>query len=412
MGHAQWRSKYLLDLKSRAAQKVTKSSENSSQRLSLGFDQEFQDKPVGFKFGFQDMVDGAYGSNPDRYSAEYTRRNSHIFIPRDNYFEYSSGGLLFRAGYQQVVWGEAFGSFFADVVNPKDLREAGLNSLAEQRLQTPMINFKWIEKKWSMQGIWIPQPQFNRNPDPGGDFFVLPAGMTAAGVNYVTESTVLTEQNNQSFETEFGVRATALLGSWDFSLFALNAYDRSPYYTSRVTSLAPMTVTLQPHSVTYNLMGMTMTNDFDGVVLRMEVISHQKRPFQNVVNSQLGYRRSNQLVSVVGLDLTQFEFAQIGLQISRDEVMEHDADLFRKKNQDLGQIRISREWKNHRVEASLSDFLTEQGYLLQSSYAYVMSRSTELHLGVDYFDGVADSQAGQLREASRFYLMIEMKDAG
>lgn len=42
---------------------------------------------------------------------------------RDAYLDILYPKLNIRLGHQQIVWGEALGQFFADVVVPKDLRE-------------------------------------------------------------------------------------------------------------------------------------------------------------------------------------------------------------------------------------------------------------------------------------------------
>ena len=45
-----------------------------------------------------------------------------------------------RVGNQSVVWGEAFGAYYADIVNPKDLRQSALGDVATWRLPIPMVN--------------------------------------------------------------------------------------------------------------------------------------------------------------------------------------------------------------------------------------------------------------------------------
>jgi hypothetical protein len=40
--------------------------------------------------------------------------------------QYKRNKFQLRFGNQQLVWGEAFGFFFADIINPKDTREFGL----------------------------------------------------------------------------------------------------------------------------------------------------------------------------------------------------------------------------------------------------------------------------------------------
>jgi len=41
-----------------------------------------------------------------------------------------------RLGRQQIVWGEAIGTFVTDVVNPKDFREFVLPDFSELRIRS------------------------------------------------------------------------------------------------------------------------------------------------------------------------------------------------------------------------------------------------------------------------------------
>ena len=103
--------------------------------------------------GARGYAEAAYGANRGRYSDAVRERDSHELLMRDFYLEYKSGTALVRLGNQQVVWGEAFGFYFADIVNPKDLREYGLGDLTDQRLQVPMLNAKLLFSRTQCTGL-------------------------------------------------------------------------------------------------------------------------------------------------------------------------------------------------------------------------------------------------------------------
>jgi hypothetical protein len=402
---AQVRSNYNLEFKGRYAQNLIRKQENQSHRVGLEFHQNSTLSNWKFRFGFQSVAEGAPGANPDRFTSDYIQRNSSWFIPRDIFAEYLKESFFIRVGYQQVVWGEAFGSFFADVINPKDLRDGGLNSLYEQRLQIPILNIKWIEKFWSAQLVLIPWPQFNKNPSRGSPFL----GDSSPNSPKLADL-VLSESGSrgETLSAEVGLRTTFLVGAWDYSVFGFQGYDRNPYVTTQFDGVQAY---LQPRSLRYNLFGVTATKDFSSVLLRAELIRHVMRPFQSFENLVFSYKRADQLVSVLGLDFTQLESWQAGIQIAIDDASGDLTAIERKKQVSLLQGRLAQERKTSRLELSAS-ISSDGGNLLQSVYTYFMSKAAELDLGVDVFGGGSDSATGRARDASRYYITIRMKDSG
>ena len=116
------------------------------------------------------FVEAAYATNSSRYQGPVVQNDSQEIRLRDLYLQYKHGHFLIRLGNQQVVWGESFGFYYADIVNPKDLRELGIGDLAANRLQVPMLNANFIYGDYSLQAIYIPKPFFDIIPSQGSDF--------------------------------------------------------------------------------------------------------------------------------------------------------------------------------------------------------------------------------------------------
>ncbi len=111
--------------------------------------------------GLRAEVESAYSAVPERYgTGDVAKKDSQSFFLRDNYLQYQNGIFRARAGYQQIVWGESFGYYYADIVNPKDYREAGLGDLSRNRLESPILNLQWIYSNSSVQLLYIPKASY------------------------------------------------------------------------------------------------------------------------------------------------------------------------------------------------------------------------------------------------------------
>jgi hypothetical protein len=100
--------------------------------------------------------------------------------PRDAFVDISQGMLDLRLGKQQIVWGEALGTFITDVVNPKDLREFILPDFDDIRIPQWSAHVEGTVGDRHLEIVWTPRPKFNQVGVPGSEFAfsspALPAG--------------------------------------------------------------------------------------------------------------------------------------------------------------------------------------------------------------------------------------------
>ncbi|MBM3224731.1 MAG: DUF1302 domain-containing protein [Candidatus Tectomicrobia bacterium] len=69
-----------------------------------------------------------------RYPRAVERDQETEFSLRQALLAISTDSLDVRLGRQQIVWGEALGTFITDIVNPRDLREFVLPEFTELRI--------------------------------------------------------------------------------------------------------------------------------------------------------------------------------------------------------------------------------------------------------------------------------------
>jgi hypothetical protein len=95
----------------------------------------------------------------------------------------SAGPFDVRLGRQQVVWGEATGTFITDVVNPKDFREFVLPEFTQLRLSLWAVNGTYhLAAGLNLEGVWTPDIRFNRVGKPGSEFQFQPPRFRIVGV--------------------------------------------------------------------------------------------------------------------------------------------------------------------------------------------------------------------------------------
>jgi hypothetical protein len=362
--------------------------------------------------GFRVEAEAAYASDPERYgSTDVVKYDSQTFLLRDNYLQFRSGSIQVRTGYQQVVWGEAFGAYYADIVNPKDYREAGLGDLAANRLASPMLNLQWIGADSSIQYIYIPVSMPSLLPKSGSDFSAAPLPASLANYKVV----LAPDPKSNSSRGEMGLRITKQIFDFDFSAFYLNYYDRLPVYRLRAPT-APLTLNVDPEYMPLQTAGMTMTVDFSGFLVRAEVLQHMQREVNILLPSGLNSAATDELVYVLGLDLPPMAKWQFGLQFSESKLLQSPplvngavpAWAFRESSQSLISARIARTFGNDlSIEALATQFLLDQSTLVQAKMTLPLASQLELILGADSFDGLPASQLGRYKTASRAWVMLK-----
>ncbi len=231
-----WTAKYdfRLEFGARYGVHTKGSPTTATHRHTIELDQkaEFDRYWLG-NFEFRAENESAYASVPERYgTGDLPRKESQSFLLRETYLQFQNGIFRARLGSQQVVWGETFGYYYADIVNAKDFREAGLGELSRNRLATPLLNLQWILSDSSLQLIYIPKAPYNLLPLTGSDF--------ASSITHTAGSAPMIaidqEPTDPPAKSEFGVRVTKQIASLDFSLFHFNYHDRSPVYKLQASS--------------------------------------------------------------------------------------------------------------------------------------------------------------------------------
>ncbi len=354
-------------------------------------------------FGARAEVEAAYGSLPERYGiGDVGKKDSQSLFLRDNFLQYQSGVFRARAGYQQVVWGEAFGNYYADIVNPKDYREAGLGDLARNRLDSPLLNLQFIFSESSIQLLYIPLPSHSLLPSSGSDFngFTLPPPLAHYRLTINRDSDLAPSTG------EYGIRFTHQISRLDLSLFYLSYYDRTPIYQLQIDPTSSSATALAYYKPLQTA-GLTASLDIGGYLLRAEVLENSNREFNTLVGSNLSSAKSNEFIYVAGVDLPPVDKWQIAFQYSESRLSKN-IWLERTDFQSIANARIAKVFRNDiSLQALFTDFTEDQSNLLQAQLSFPLGSQIELVFGIDKFDGNDSSTLGQIKKASRVWTMLK-----
>ncbi|MBY0370444.1 hypothetical protein K2X33_07140 [bacterium] len=400
-------SSYNVRFTSRAALHLNGPIDQAMHRHTIDLEQTLKaDRWTGV-FGARAYAESAFGVNSRYSSHPVLAAESQEFVARDIYLQYKGAGFQTRLGWQQVVWGESYGFFFADIVNPKDTREFGLGGdLTAQRITVPMANVVAFLGESTVQVLYIPKPYFNLSPALGSDF-APPIGNLFPGtdVEVHDERTKALAFNNG----EFGIRATTLFAGWDLSAFYFNYFDRRPSY--RPSLVGPTIVATAAHEPLQTF-GLTGTKDLGPWVVRFESALTPQRPVDAYVydslNPELSYYsgHADEFLAVAGFDYTQWKDWRLSLQLSLNALGTAIPGAFIRQNAlNLSIVTGGTVFGNHEFNL-ITNYANDGSSLWQVSYMVPISSRLEATFGAHLFAGGAGSQFGQFKGATRAFVQI------
>ena len=393
---------YHLETQSRLGYHLVSPSDLSSHRHELESNNIIRFSNIwSLGAGLRAFVESAYASNSSRYPDPVRIRDSQDFILRDLYLQYKSGPITLRLGSQQIVWGEAFGFYYADLVNPKDFRDFGIGPLEKNRLHTPLVNFKWNFKEHILQLLYIPKPHFNKTPSIGSDFsFPFTQFSQGSSVTFDDERTLPIGLNN----AEYGGRFSPSFTGIDLSLLYLNYFDRAPVYLS---STGPGGMAIKGRHLRMETFGVTLSLPVRSWVIRSELLFNHGKHFNSFVG-QLDSFRADEIIAVLGLDYIVGDRWRMGIQISENyRTKSVPGALAPPSTQSItghGSVTLIEETT---LDGLIAYAPHDGGSLVELSYMIPLSKRIELLLAVDLFNGSRSSQFGLYRPASRGYVQIK-----
>jgi hypothetical protein len=348
---------------------------------------------------YYDAVFDLTSQYPDAVSDQEKRDGEF----RDTYMDVSKGNWDVRLGKQQIVWGEAIGTFIADVVNARDLRESVLPSFDFIRIPQWGTDVEYRRGEFHVEGIWFPVPVMDIVPRPGAEF--------APALPVIPDYQIVFQHEAQPSDSlkngEFGGRLSYLLGGWDFSAFYFRTWDKEPVY---FRTIEPGVITLFPTHPRITYDGFTFSKELSAVVLKGELTYTEGKYFSTTdLSSPTGVVSKNTIRYLLGADHTFDNSVQLGLQASQQIIQRYESDLFMQKRQQTSvSARLERPFWNDRLVPSFEAItdLPYEDYLLRPYLSYKWASRWSVQLGFDFFGGSQDGPFGQFGHHDRVYSAI------
>lgn len=395
-----------LDTRSGLGMHTNGANDLATHRHQLEFEQVSRPSSQWiFKLGARARVEAAYAANPTRYG-DLAQKEGQETELREVSGQFRSGGFSAKVGSQTVVWGEAFGAFYADIVNPKDLREAAIGELAEIRRPMEMINLQYVDDTWSIQALYAPFFRSNWLPGYQSDFFP----STLAGRLGTTNIQVDGSPNIDGTQGDAGAKLQARLGAADISIFHFSHIDRQPVF--EITSGTPILIKSR-HSRT-EADGLTLSWANDDTVVRAEVVRFSGRKMNvaptlaDLTAGRLSRAEAaEQWIGVFGVDYPLGGGWNFGVQYSED-VVSGIQPSFRMLREGLLGLQFAKDFDSGRRFSLLGASAVNDGsFMIQSSLMVPRSRNLEMGVEGTFFGGASDSTWGSRAGASRVVFVIK-----
>ena len=322
-----------------------------------------------------------------------------------------------KLGLQQVVWGQADGLRVLDVINPLDYREFILEDFLDSRRPLWMARADVPIEKGSLQLLWIPYFAPGRLPVEGNEFGLGPS----FGLGLVTETA--RQAGLPSFEvkalptirpayqlrhSQFGMRYSRSLGSWDWTANYFYGWDDVPVnQLVEVRNIAPKPVAVfKPRYERRKVFGVTGANNFGPVVLRLEAGWNQDRA---TATREAGLARVGQFSGVAGLDYSPREWLWLSGQYFLSFASASQERLLFPRYSHLVSLYARTNFIHDRLrpEFFLLMGLNERQSLLRPKLTQVVNDHWTVSVGADFFGGNRRNIFGAFRQNDR--LLLEMK---
>jgi hypothetical protein len=322
---------------------------------------------------------------------------------RDAYIDLSKGNWDLRAGKQQIVWGEAIGLFYADVVNAKDLREFVLPDFEFIRIPDWATDLEYTLGNFHAEAIWLPWPEMDKIARPGAEF--------AAPLPVIPGFTVAfnpEEDPARSLEnSEAGGRLSYRAGTWDLGVFYLRTWDKEPVYTRTVQ---PGLITFQPTHPRLTVEGATFATELEDVVLKGEFVYNNQKQFAVTdIESPTGVVSKDYIDYLFGVDHIFPYKVDVSAQLSQRIIRDYESDIFLEKAfRTYAALSIRRPFLNDRVEPSfvMIQDLSAGDYMMRPRLGYKWASNWRVAVGLDLFGGSSDTPFGVYSGHDRIYSEI------
>lgn len=352
-----------------------------------------------FKVSGRFYYDAVYDATDNFAKNVESDQESEIEL-RDTYLDYSRGSFDVRLGKQQIVWGEAVGLFFADVVNAKDLREFVLPDFDLIRIPQWGMDAEYSKENFHSEFVFLPIAEFNKLGVSGSEFvfpYPVPENTSYSGLDPDAPA-------NSLKNSEGGLRLSYLLNGWDIGAFYFYSWEKSPVMYRAIQSGA---YRFSPEYKRQNMFGATFAKEVNDIVFKGEFVYKPKGYFSILDSADSdGVIRKDFVDYLLGLDYTIFGGIDTNIQFMQRVIFSYDGLLFNEKevNNSIS-FWASKDLLNSalKCEFLVISSLMEKDLMYRPSFTYSFRNNWKWKAGLDIFQGEANGIFGKFNKKDRVY---------
>ncbi|MBI2206744.1 MAG: DUF1302 family protein [Candidatus Rokubacteria bacterium] len=346
----------------------------------------------------------------DRYPANVERDEKTDVSLREAVLSVSRGDVDVRVGRQQIVWGEAIGTFVTDVVNPRDFREFILPEFSELRLPIWVLDATYrIREGLSVEGVWTPDTRTNKLPKQGAEweFARIPLRVRSPVVRLPDRADEFSVARSEG-----GARLSALVDGWDTALIYYDLADKSPvFFQRRVAQAAgPDVIVLDPKHPRMRIVGATLAKSIEPIVLRSEAaLTIGKRYATSDPLDADGVVRRDTLDYLVGVDGSFFGHLDAALQVSQKILTGSATNLTRGTVEAQATTSVTVRVGSGFFENTLNPTVllainaNRGDFRLSPRVEWFVTGAVTIAVGADVFEGPRPTLYGQFDRNDRVY---------
>lgn len=364
------------------------------------------DDVLTLKVGGRYFLDHVYDFT-DQFPEEVNDNMRKEFALRDVYLNISLEKFNLRLGQQQIVWGEALGQFFADVVMPKDLREFFLPEFSEVRSPIWAIDIQYFfSPESSLEFVLTPDRRVHKLALQGADFafrIPVPAGITTTLLNDNRPKTNFRDWNG-------GLRLVSFIKGWDFSWFYYTSADHVPALFKTVgvdPNTGAPTLTLEPRHKRVHHIGTTFSKGLEPVILRGEFVYTIRRLFNaEDVTVDDGLARGNHFRYVIGLDYPIAGKVDMSAEFQQEYIVRPNARVSDDRVRSWFFLHFETGFLHETVRPELTFVIGLDGgdTLVSPRLHYQVTDGLRFTWGADIFSGPNDGLYGEFDSSDRIFM--------
>jgi len=353
-------------------------------------------------FAMNQLRWNANSINADLSRANLPKKESFEIYLGENFLKYKSEHWVAQLGYQEVVWGEAFGFNYADLISPKDLRETLYSDADIARRPLLLANLKTLfsfgDVTGSFQLLYSPEPRFSKT---------LPVEVYANEIVPDITFNVTKEKTPKLFkESEFGGKASLSYSGLDLSVFGFSYLDRDPHYVFDSATLTSINVHEEHNKIQST--GAALSKTIGDFVFRTDVVFTKDKMVNYLENNLLRFYPTDFLNYVVSIDSPTYNDYSGVLIFASSTIKEVQPLSFREKNEKYIIGKLTKNLGQDKTfELSYTHELEQTGRTVQTFINWPINNTTDLKLGGQFYSGDDNSNLNKYKNISSVFFSLK-----